>query len=166
MSWKLGVLLSGVSEKEQNTLVFAAQELKKYLSKVTDESIMICESDSPVKSGINIGINICSMLPEVSDPVLDDAVVIDVTGHEGVITGSNARSVLIAVYRYLREIGFCFIRPGKNGEKYPDAMYTDRVFVNEAATTRYRIICIEGSEFYESVEEIIDWLPKVAMNGY
>ena len=49
MSWKLGVLLSGVSEKEQNTLVFAAQELKKYLSKVTDESIMICESDSPVK---------------------------------------------------------------------------------------------------------------------
>ena len=116
MSWKLGVLLSGVSEKEQNTLVFAAQELKKYLSKVTDESIMICESDSAEKSGIRIGINLSPEIPEVSDPRIDDAIMVDVMNREGVITGSNARSVLIAVYRYLREIGFCFIRPGKSGE--------------------------------------------------
>ncbi len=166
MSWKLGVLLSGVSEKEQNTLVFAAQELKKYLSKVTDESIMICESDSAEKSGIRIGINLSPEIPEVSDPRIDDAIMVDVMDREGVITGSNARSVLIAVYRYLREIGFCFIRPGKSGEKYPEKIQRNRVLVNEAATSRYRGICIEGSEFYESIEEIIDWLPKVAMNGY
>ena len=45
-----------------------------------------------------------------------DEIFIDVKGTKGVISGSNAGSVLIAVYRFFIECGCRFLRPGKDGE--------------------------------------------------
>ena len=97
---------------------------------------------------------------------MDDAILIDIENGKGVIAGSNARSVLIGVYRYLRELGFVFVRPGADGEKYPTCFSEKRVKVCECASSRHRGVCIEGSVFYESMEDMIDWLPKVGMNCY
>jgi hypothetical protein len=47
----------------------------------------------------------------VNNPVLDDAYNIDVQNGTGVIAGANARSVLLGVYRLLRELGCRWVRP-------------------------------------------------------
>lgn len=86
----------------------------------------------------------------------------------GYITGSNSRSILIAVYRFLRELGCAWIRPGKDGEVIPERSLASGVFVkvSEVASYRHRSVCIEGAVSYDHVVNMIDWMPKVGMNGY
>ncbi|MBQ8249236.1 MAG: DUF4838 domain-containing protein [Clostridia bacterium] len=164
--WKIKVVTAGVDDKACTTLCFAGQELKKYLSQSTNEVIIIGDGEKEEDGAILIGVGLRDDLKKVDDPVLDDAILIDVKGHSGVITGVNARSALIAVYRYLTELGYTFIRPGKNGEKAPKRLPEMDVYVNEKPSYRHRSVCIEGSVTYESIEAMIDWLPKVGMNGY
>ncbi len=166
MLWKIKGVTAQLTEKDRNTVLFACEELKKYLSYVTEEQILISEQESWDESGIALGISLSEDVPKGKDSYFDDAVFIDVKGKNGVITGSNARSVLIGVYRYLREQGFVFLRPGKEGELIPAGLKNQDVFVCEAASSRQRMICIEGACFYECVEDMIDWIPKVGMNGY
>ncbi|MBE7042463.1 MAG: DUF4838 domain-containing protein, partial [Ruminococcaceae bacterium] len=113
-----------------------------------------------------LGVGLSETIPQVKNCRYDDAILIDVKEKQGIITGTNARSVLIGAYRYLREQGFVFLRPGKMGEHYPDNWEEKPIFVKEAASSRQRFICIEGACFYECVEDMIDWIPKVGMNGY
>ena len=166
MLWKIQFNAEGLSLKERNILCFAAQELKKYLKKATSDDVMLSESARIDGQGILLRLAQRGELPTLEDAALDDAILIDVENRCGVIAGSNARSVLIGVYRYLREMGFVFVRPGKNGERYPERLSEGRVSVCERASYRHRGICIEGSVFYESEEDLIDWLPKVGMNSY
>ena len=83
------------------------------------------------------------------------------------IAGSNPRSVLLGVYRFLRELGCRWLRPGKYGEIIPqkDAGSLS-VHVSDAVSYRHRGVCIEGSCFFTHVQNMIEWLPKVGMNGY
>lgn len=164
--WKIKIVTDGINEKACTTLCFAGQELKKYLAQVTDEAILVGDGKQEEDGTILLGVGLRDEIGEVEDKELDDSILIDIKGRTGVITGVNARSVLIAVYRYLTELGYTFVRPGKNGEKAPEALIEKDVYVNEKPTSRHRSVCIEGSVTYESVEAMIDWLPKVGMNGY
>ena len=164
--WKIKVVTQGVDAKASSTLCFAAQELKKYLGQSTDEMIILGDGDREEDGVILLGVGLREEIPQVEDKQLDDAIYIDIIGRTGVITGTNARSVLIAVYRYLTELGYVFVRPGKNGEKAPKVLAEKDVSVNEKPTSRYRTVCIEGGVAYETVEAMVDWLPKVGMNGY
>lgn len=165
MIWKINILGT------DRTTLFAANELAHYLVKM-DASIEVCMVDEPVQSNSNCISLGCStlfeqLLPPVNNKALDDAIYIDVKNASGIITGTNPRSVLIAVYRYLKELGCAFIRPGKDNEIIPACNPADHpVFVSEAASYRYREVCIEGAVSYEHVSDMIDWIPKVAMNGY
>lgn len=154
-----------LSHKENRTLMFAAKELQRYLKMVIDLEIpvMATEIYTPCDGVIYLGVNLADM-PEVADKSRDDAICVDVATFGGVITGTNPRSVLIAVYRFLREKGYKFIRPGK--EDIPEVVNTDKVYVCEKASYRHRGICMEGGVFQEELCELIDWLPKVAMNEY
>lgn len=99
----------------------------------------------------------------------DDEIRIDIKDGAGIVTGSNERSVLIASYRLLYELGCRFIRPGKDGEIIPGKSITKKALniqVAEKASYRHRTVCIEGINSYEHVYNMIDWLPKVGMNGY
>ncbi len=100
---------------------------------------------------------------------VDDEIYIDVKNGAGVITGSNERSVLMGVYRFLYEMGCRFIRPGKDGEVI-NKRTLDKgalwVQVSEKPSYRHRAVCIEGANDYQHVADMIDWLPKVGMNGY
>ena len=97
----------------------------------------------------------------------EDAVRIDVQEGAGYISGPNPRSVLIAVYRFFREAGCVFLRPGRDGEYVPrrDSL-TLCVQADEAAAYRHRGICLEGSNSYENVAEMIDFAPKLGFNSY
>ena len=111
MLWKIQFNAEGLSLKERNILCFAAQELKKYLKKATSDDVMLSESARIDGQGILLRLAQRGELPTLEDAALDDAILIDVENRCGVIAGSNARSVLIGVYRYLREMGFVFVRP-------------------------------------------------------
>ena len=100
---------------------------------------------------------------------IDDEIKIDIREGSGVITGSNERAVLLAVYRALFELGCRWVRPGKNGELLPKKSLdigNMNIQVQEKASYRHRAVCLEGANDYQHVADMIDWLPKIGMNGY
>ncbi len=149
----------------------AASELKKYLSvmdRSVDYAVMSFDSYNPnLGNALWLGIDPALRVPEVKNAELDDAVSIKVKGGVGYITGTNERSVLIGAYRFLRELGCSFIRPGEDGEIVPEVKIAESsVEVFEAASYRHRAVCIEGSDSYDDVVDFIAWLPKVGLNGF
>jgi hypothetical protein len=155
-----------------SAVVFAAKELKRYLGIMnpTVEISLSCRGsyDPRALSTLWVGrdLSFASMLPKVKTPEFDDGVYISVKSGTGIITGTNDRSVLIAAYRYLRELGCVWVYPGFQGERIPWSDFSAEVSVAEAASYRHRGICIEGSVSYDNVLNIIEWLPKVGMNSY
>ncbi|MBQ7983084.1 MAG: DUF4838 domain-containing protein, partial [Clostridia bacterium] len=108
-----------------------------------------------------------ALVPAVKDADRDDAIYVNVANGAGIITGTNPRSVLIAVYRYLKALGCAFLRPGKDGDIIPKCIpEATPVYLAEAASYRHRAVCIEGAVSYEHVADMIDFVPKIAMNGY
>ena len=155
--------------KCNTTILFAAAELQKYLSDISDSEFLLLPTDEFCgckEDSIFIGINLSSDIPKVEDSNLDDAIYINTKNNTGIISGNNARSTLIATYRFLKEKGFCFLKPGKEYEIHPDTLSNDGVYVCEKASYRHRGVCIEGSVFQKNLFDMIDWLPKAAMNGY
>ena len=98
----------------------------------------------------------------------NDRVIIDIVDNDGVIAGDKPRSALLAVYRYLRELGFDWVRPGRDGEVIPQVRnpLARGIKLDETASYRHRVVCIEGSCHESHVRNMIDWLPKLGLNGY
>lgn len=152
---------------------FAVEELVRYLRSMDPELIFdILSMDSVEESfrdtvWVGTDPKLTAYLPQVEDPVLDDAIAIRAENGQGYITGTNQRSVLIAVYRFLRELGCQWLRPGVEGERIPKKPLEQiSVSVREAAAHRHRAICIEGSNTYDTLTDTIDFLPKIGMNAY
>ncbi len=98
-----------------------------------------------------------------------DRIYIKAENGAGVISGSNERSVLMAAYRFMKELGCRYLYPGKEGEKIPKRRlcYTDLTAqINETASSDFRGICIEGDVGYEHVLNTIEWLPKVGLREF
>ena len=86
------------------TVDFAAEELKKYLRMMMPRCGEIEIKYAPeAKDGFRLGLMSDFGLDtsEASDIELDDILHIDTDTEGGIIAGSNPRSVLLAVYRYL-----------------------------------------------------------------
>lgn len=97
----------------------------------------------------------------------DDEIDIQFKDGRGIIAGNNERSTLISLYRFLREAGCLWVRPGEDGEYIPSVnLYELDIKVKEKASYRHRGICIEGANSYENIEKIIDWAPKAGFNSY
>ena len=149
---------------------FAAQELKKYLRMMMPRCGEIHTPYYPSARpedgfclGVftDFGINPCP----VEDARLDDAVYAETTASGGVIAGSNPRSVLLSVYRYLRENGCRWLFPGPDGEVIPVKEIKPVSFC-KAADCRYRGQCNEGSETQSIMFDAIDFTPKIGMNTF
>lgn len=152
---------------------FAVQELARYLKQMDPKlNVDILQTDTvedafPRIIWVGTDPQLVSYVPEVKDPAVDDAIAIAVTDGNGYITGSNERSVLIGVYRFLRELGCNWVRPGLDGERIPQLQLGSMdIHVHEAASYRHRGVCIEGATAYENVLDMLDFLPKVGMNAY
>ena len=107
--------------RADHTVDFAAEELKKYLRMMMPRcgEIDICY-DPKATDGFRLGLLEDHNLPnEAEDPVLDDIVHIDTDEKGGILAGSNPRSVLFAVYRYLKLNGCRWLYPGVDGEHIP-----------------------------------------------
>ena len=108
--------------RSNHVIDFAAEELKKYLRMMMPESGDITITYEPsAEDGFRLGFaeDFGLTFEEVDDPVLDDVVHIETDTQGGILTGSNPRSVLFAVYRFLKENGCRWLFPGVDGEYIP-----------------------------------------------
>lgn len=159
---------------KDETVEFARTELKKYLQLMASEPIQFQERDisgynAKQHNGIAIGLHQSFGISTdgLENPSLDDAIYIHVDQGKGMISGSNPRSVLLAVYRFLEESGCRWVRHGADGEFIPHKKISElMVEVNEAASYRHRGLCIEGAVSFENMLENIDWAPKAGFNAY
>ncbi len=146
---------------------YACEELFRILrriDKTADIDIRIYENAEDIpENAVRVGVD-----GSVEASELDDEIRIEVKDG-GVITGANPRAVLIAAYRFLRELGCRFIRPGDDGEIIPEKRLTAElinVSVHEKPSYRHRCICIEGATNTTHVINMLSWIPKVGMNEF
>lgn len=102
-------------------------------------------------------------ISEVENCELDDLLYIDTTEDGGIIAGCNPRSVLLAVYEFLRQNGCRWIMPGVDGEFIP-LTNIKSVKYRFAPSCRYRGWGTSTAQFQPSMLEMIDFTPKVGMN--
>jgi len=150
-------------------LRFAAKELAQHLKLATGVAVPIV-ADGKAGTRALFRLGLCEHLGIERPADLgadDDWVCVQAQDKTGVLTGSNPRSVLFAVYRYLRQVGFRWIRPGKLGTIVPSLKKIPAVEpLDERPSCHYRTICIEGACSVEHVRDLIDWMAKHGMNSY
>jgi hypothetical protein len=160
---------------EGEPLRYAAEELKKYLERM-DEDVRVEIEAVAALGTAGICANHAIWLGQMVDfgweepegvGGLDDAVRVEVVNGSGIIAGANPRSVLLAVYRFLYDVGCRWVRPGVDGEVIPKREVGKlQASFAESASFRHRAICIEGATSLENVLELIEWMPKVGFSGY
>ncbi|MBQ2757254.1 MAG: DUF4838 domain-containing protein [Clostridia bacterium] len=150
------------------TVDYAAEELKKYLRMMMPECGEIVISYTPdAKSGFRLGLmpDFGLATDEAEDVELDDIVHVDTDAEGGILAGSNPRSVLFAVYRFLQENGCRWLFPGVDGEYIP-MQDVKPTYYHKMADCRYRGQCNEGAEFQKNMMEAIDFTPKIGLNVF
>ena len=148
------------------TVDFAAEELKKYLRMMMPEAGEIVIEYSPgAKDGFRLGLmsDLSLDTSEADDVALDDIIHIDANEKGGIIAGSNVRSVLLAVYKYLTLNGCRWLFPGVDGEYIPVKDITPITY-HKMADNRIRGWCNEGAEFQRCMLDAIDYAPKIGLN--
>ena len=151
-----------------STVDFAAEELKKYLRMMMPEAGDIkINYDPSAKGGFRLGLmqDFGLDVSDAENTELDDVLYINCDTGGGIIAGSNPRSVLLAVYEYLRQNGCLWIMPGVDGEYIP-MQDTVPVKLRHKPSMRYRGWCNEGAEFQQCMLDAIDFAPKVGLNVF
>ena len=150
------------------TVDFAAEELKKYLRMMMPEGGDVKIAYAPeAKDGFRLGLmqDFSLDVSDAEDTALDDVLYIKCDTGGGIIAGSNKRSVLLAVYEYLRQNGCRWLFPGVDGEFIP--MQDIRpVKYRHKADSRIRGNCIEGYTSQPMLLEFIEFMPKVGLNTF
>ena len=146
----------------------AAEELKKYLRMMMPEGGDIKISYSPdAKDGFRLGLmqDFGLDISDAEDAELDDILYIDCDEKGGIIAGDNPRSVLLAVYEYLRQNGCRWLMPTVDGEYIP-MQDIKPVKYRHKPSCRYRGWCNEGAEYQANMMDTIDFAPKVGLNVF
>lgn len=148
---------------DHHVVRFAAEELVRFLPQACRDRGRLEGARFVLGLGSDIP---TATVPAVPDQALDDAYQIEAAPTGGWIAGSNPRSVLLAVYRFLTELGCRWLRPGPDGFLAGNAPACQKVSVCEAASYRHRGLCIEGACSENHVLQMLEWLPRVGMNSY
>jgi len=152
---------------DNSTVNFAADELKKYLKMMMPDcgEVLILRSSGET-DGFRLGLLEDFSIPfHGEDAGIDDEVYISTTETAGILAGSNPRSVLFAVYRYLICNGCRFLFPGTDGEYIPKKKVVP-VEYQKLADYRYRCHATEGDPGIDDVLRYIDYQAKQFMNSY
>ena len=147
---------------------YAAEELRKYLRMMMPECGNIeIKYDPDAKDGFRLGLmqDLGLDISDAKEPDLDDILYIDCDTEGGIIAGDNPRSILLAVYEYLRQNGCRWLMPGVDGEFIPMQDIVP-VKYRHAPTSRYRGWCNEGYEYQSDMFDAIEFTPKVGMNVF
>lgn len=146
---------------------FAAEELKKYLCMLD----MTCDAinivyDPDAKDGFRLGLlEDFGIAFEGKNAKIEDVVNIDTDEQGGILAGSNHRSILFAVYRYLKLNGCRFLAPGPDGEYIPRTGIKPQKY-HKMADHVLRGHTIEGRPSLENVLDYIDYHAKQELNTF
>jgi len=151
--------------RTDHVIDFAAEELKKYLWMMMPGSgNTTIELDPTAQDGFRLGLlEDFGLENEAKDPEWDDVVHVDTTEEGGILAGSNPRSVLFAVYRFLKLNGCRWLFPGVNGEYIPHQPITPQKY-HKMADHCVRAYTIEGTPGVEHVLDYIDYHAKQELN--
>ena len=151
--------------RADHVIDFAAEELKKYLRMMMLQLPEIdIVYDPEAKTGFRLGVmEDHGLANDVEDPVVDDLVYIDTDTEGGILAGSNPRSVLFAVYRFLRLNGCRFFAPGVDGEFIPRKDIAPQKY-RKVADHRIRAYTIEGRPSMPNVLAYLDYHAKHERN--
>ena len=147
----------------------AALELKKYLRMMMPECGDVSVAyGKDASDGFRLGLmqELSLDVSDAEDAELDDILYIDCDESGGIIAGDNPRSVLLAVYEYLRQQGCRWLMPGPDGEYIPEIAGLKPIKYRHKPSCRYRGWCNEGSESQQCMFDAIDFTPKVGMNVF
>ena len=147
---------------------FAAEELRKYFRMMMPHGGNYrIEYKPDAKEGFRLGLmqDFGLDVSDAEDTELDDILYIDCTEEGGIIAGDNPRSVLLAVYEYLRRLGCRWLFPGVDGEYIP-TRELEPIRLRHKPSMRYRGQCNEGAEFQQCMLDAIDLAPKLGMNVF
>lgn len=146
---------------------FAAEELKKYLRMMcVEENDIDIDYLPEAQDGFRLGLfSDIGIKEQAEDDRFDDILYADCDSRGGVIAGNNQRSVLLAVYEYLRHNGLRWLYPGPDGEYVPVKGIDPVSFLIRPAC-RYRGFANASAASYQTNLELIDFLPKVGMNSF
>lgn len=148
------------------TLLFAAEELKKYILMMDKSAEVSIDAN---KGDISLGLLSDFNLSEdgVEDPWMDDLIDIKIEKGKGYIAGSNPRSVLYGVYAFLKSAGCEWVRPGKDGDFVPETDILNHSFTyRKVSDMRLRGQMIEGAIAVEHVLDSVDWMAKLGYNSF
>jgi len=151
-----------------STVDFAAEELKKYIRMMQPDAGDVVISYAPdAKDGFRLGLmqDFGLDTSDVYDTELDDIIYIDADAKGGILAGDNPRSVLFAVYDFLKKNGCRWLFPGVDGEFIP-TKELESVKYRHVPSCRYRGQCNEGAETQTAMMETIDFTAKMCMNTY
>lgn len=153
--------------REDPVVDFAALELKKYLRMMMlDCGEIKISYDPAAKSGFRLGLLEDFQLPFTGeDADFDDEVYIDTDAQGGILAGANVRSVLFAVYRYLKLNGCRFLAPGVDGEYIPLQDIVPQKY-HKIPDNRIRGYTIEGRPSLQNVLAYIDYHAKCELNRF
>lgn len=159
--------------EQDPTVLFAADELVRCLQAMCGATVVRIPREKFVSESDTLWLGCVAQFPQarlldVPDLKRDDAIHVQVEERRGIIVGANPRAVLLAVYRYLTELGCHWVRPGRDGEFFPAVgdPLARLVRIVEKPSYRHRGFCIEGACSSQHVIDLVDWLPKVGMNSY
>ena len=138
--------------RADHVIDFAAEELKKYLWMMMPqpEHMASIETNPAAEDGFRLGLlEDFGLENEATDEMMDDVIHIDTTEDGGILAGSNPRSVLFAVYRFLKLNGCRWLFPGVNGEYIPRQPITAQKY-HKLADHPVRAYTIEGTPGFQA----------------
>ncbi len=149
------------------TQQFSAEELKKYLDRITGASFPINKGTDATGSLIRLNI-------KAGPPDEDEAYLIEVEEGNILLSGNSDRAILYAVYDLLGRLGCAWYAPefsvyDGHAEYVPDN--ADLVFrptgiISEKPRFSFRKLDVDGGRTHDAdnLKKMIDWMPKLRYN--
>ncbi len=154
-----------IKPKADKILQFAANELSRYLEKITNASVSVsnsCENLFPIELKIDKNLN-----NESSGKY--DSALIDVRCDRICIAGENARSALFGVYSFLEEIGCLWTYPFEEHQVVPKIKNLKLRIGQKLISHRLKIRAVNLEPMIrrnrELIPHFIDWLGKNHFNA-
>lgn len=146
--------LNVVTASEHSAVQFAADELKHFIGCLQN-----------VEQTVKVQIELIS--GNIDAPQDSFKIDVDFLNGGGSICGSNPRSVVFGVYKFLEMLGFRWVRPGRGGEYIPEKIdLASHYSLESTAGYRHRGQCIEGALSLQNVLEAIEWMMRLGFNTF